>query len=147
MAKTLCKYRRVEIADKFAAIGRMVSTANYMCSSCARVAAEKSYLCKPSALKRPGEMAHVIKPMLSAVETAKLSPLPDGLAQRSALPADLDGVAPTADAEASRKHGKKKRKQLKKLKKLAKKQDKQMKKAAKAARRYQQAIEQALSPG
>ena len=53
MAKSLCKYRRVEIAAQFSTISRIVSTANYMCSSCTRVASEKAYLCKPSASETP----------------------------------------------------------------------------------------------
>ncbi|KHT61807.1 hypothetical protein RJ45_21070 [Photobacterium gaetbulicola] len=154
MAKSLCKYRRVEIADQFSTISRMVSTANYMCSSCARVASEKGYLCKPSALKRPTDMAHVVKPSLTAVETATVSKLPKaaslprGAVQAAALATELDTpalvvAAHPAVAAASRKEAKKNAKQLKKLKKLAKKQKKQIKKAMKATRRYQKVLEKA----
>ncbi|PSU30209.1 hypothetical protein [Photobacterium lutimaris] len=156
MAKSLCKYRRVEIAAQFSTISRMVSTANYMCSSCARVAVEKSYLCKPSALKRPAEMAHVVKPNLAAVEavavkTATASELTN-LAPLSPAPApvlatELDTptsvIASHPAVTASRKAAKKKAKQLKKIKKLAKKQNKQLKKAIKATRRYHKAMEKA----
>ena len=153
MAKSLCKYRRVEIADQFSTITRIVSTANYMCSSCARVASEKAYLCKPSALKRPGEMAHVVKPSLTSVETATVSelpkavPLPRGTVQVAAVATELDTPAPVITSHpavaASRKEAKKKAKQLKKLKKLAKKQKKQLKKAMKTTRRYHKALEKA----
>ncbi|WEM42230.1 hypothetical protein PTW35_17225 [Photobacterium sp. DA100] len=153
MAKSLCKYRRVEIAAQFSTISRMVSTANYMCSSCARVASEKSYLCKPSALKRPTEMTHVVKPSLTSVETATVSklpkagPLPSGAVQAAALVTELDTPALVVAAHpavaASRKEARKKAKQLKKIKKLAKKQKKQLNKAMKTARRYQKALEKA----
>ncbi|AJR06987.1 hypothetical protein C9J03_17760 [Photobacterium gaetbulicola] len=153
MAKSLCKYRRVEIADQFSTISRMVSTANYMCSSCARVASEKGYLCKPSALKRPTDMAHVVKPSLTSVETATVSKLPKaaslprGAVQAAALATELDTPALVVAAHpavaASRKEAKKNAKQLKKLKKLAKKQKKQIKKAMKAIRRYQKVLEKA----
>ena len=153
MAKSLCKYRRVEIAAQFSTITRMVSTANYMCSSCARVASEKGYLCKPSALKRPAEMAHVVKPSLSAVETAtvaklpKSAPMPRGAAQVAALATELDTPDPVIASHPtvaiSRKEAKKKAKKLKKLKKLAKKQKKQFKKAMKTTRRYQKALQKA----
>ena len=153
MAKSLCKYRRVEIAAQFSTISRIVSTANYMCSSCTRVASEKAYLCKPSALKRPTEMTHVVKPSLTSVETATVSelpqvtPLPRGAAQVAAVAAELDVPAPPVIAShpavvASRKEAKKKAKQLKKLKKLAKKQKKQLKKAMKTTRRYHKALEE-----
>ncbi|MGR5065893.1 hypothetical protein [Photobacterium sp. DNB22_13_2] len=158
MAKSLCKYRRVEIAAQFSTISRMVSTANYMCSSCARVASEKGYLCKPSALKRPTEMAHVIKPSLAAVEAVavetaavseltNVSPLSRASSSAPVLASELDTPAPVIASHpavtASRKVEKKKAKQLKKLKKLAKKQNKQLKKAIKATRRYHQAMEKA----
>ncbi|MGF1738810.1 hypothetical protein [Photobacterium satsumensis] len=153
MAKSLCKYRRVEIAAQFSTISRMVSTANYMCSSCARVAAEKGYLCKPSALKRPNEMAHVVKPSLAAVEAVEaatvseltnVAPLSRTSAPAPVLATELDAPAPVIASHpavaASRKAAKKKAKQLKKLKKLAKKQNKQLKKAIKATRRYHKAM-------
>ncbi|MCQ1057881.1 hypothetical protein ACQKPX_20500 [Photobacterium sp. DNB23_23_1] len=158
MAKSLCKYRRVEITAQFSTISRMVSTANYMCSSCARVASEKGYLCKPSALKRPTDMAHVIKPSLAAVEavavdTAAVSEVTNvsSLARASApapvLATKLDTPVPVIASHpavvACRKVARKKAKQLKKLKKLAKKQNKQLKKAIKATRRYHKAIEKA----
>ncbi|PSW09064.1 hypothetical protein C9J01_22130 [Photobacterium rosenbergii] len=152
MAKSLCKYRRVEIAAQFSTISRIVSTANYMCSSCTRVASEKAYLCKPSALKRPTDMTHVVKPSLTSVETATVSelpqvaPLPRGAAQVAAVAAELDVPAPVIASHpavvASRKEAKKKAKQLKKLKKLAKKQKKQLKKAMKTTRRYHKALEE-----
>lgn len=155
MAKSLCKYRRVEIAAQFSTISRMVSTANYMCSSCARVAAEKGYLCKPSALKRPNDMAHVVKPSLAAVEAVaveaatvseltNVAPLSRASAPAPVLATELDAPAPVIASHpavaASRKAAKKKAKQLKKLKKLAKKQNKQLKKAIKATRRYHKAM-------
>lgn len=156
MAKSLCKYRRVEIAAQFSTISRMVSTANYMCSSCARVASEKSYLCKPSALKRPAEMAHVVKPNLAAVEAVTVETateltnmvsLSRTSAQTPVLATELETPAPVIASHpavtASRKAAKKKAKQLKKLKKLAKKQNKQLKKAIKATRRYHKAMEKA----
>lgn len=154
MAKSLCKYRRVEIAAQFSTISRMVSTANYMCSSCARVAVEKSYLCKPSALKRPAEMAHVVKPNLAAVEAVavktatvseltNLSPLSPAPVLATELDTPTSVIASHPAVTASRKAAKKKAKQLKKIKKLAKKQNKQLKKAIKATRRYHKAMEKA----
>lgn len=52
MTKSLCKYRRAEISDQFALISQIVSEPNYICSSCTRVASDKAYLCKPSALSQ-----------------------------------------------------------------------------------------------
>ncbi|GHA61205.1 hypothetical protein ACFFLZ_19405 [Photobacterium aphoticum] len=84
MAKSLCKYRRVELADQFATISQIVSVPNYMCSSCARVAAKKAYLCKPCALSRPAAVSAV--------------PLPASSSCSSVVADDAESLAPVAQA-------------------------------------------------
>ncbi|MGF1725905.1 hypothetical protein [Photobacterium nomapromontoriensis] len=127
MVKSLCKFRRVELADQFSAISRIVSEPNYICSSCARVAAEKGYLCKPSALARP------------PVAEATTAVLTRGISHQAPL------LAPVMSPENASSPMKSKRlaKQLKAVKKLAKKKKKQFKKAAKALKHYDKALRKA----
>ena len=115
MAKSLCKYRRVEIADKIAIISKIVSEPNFMCSSCARVASEKVYLCKPSALVSQARLAKV-QPA-SSMSTI----VPELKEHEAQLEQDLG----------------------KKVTKLAKKKAKRLKQAAKAVKRYNQAVKKA----
>lgn len=123
MAKSLCKYRRVEIADKFDFITQIVSVPNFICSSCARVASDKGYLCKPSAL----------------VSTRAAVPheMPSKIAKSSADTARQDAQSLTFTTESVTKLTDK---QSKKLAKLAKKKEKRLKQAEKAAKRYDKAI-------
>ncbi|MGR5080434.1 hypothetical protein [Photobacterium swingsii] len=118
MAKSLCKYRRVEIADKIAIISKIVSEPNYMCSSCARVASEKVYLCKPSAL-------------VSQARLAKVQPA----SSMSTIVPEMTALTepePQSDGDLG-----------KKVTKLAKKKAKRLKQAAKAVKRYNQAVKKA----
>lgn len=127
MVKSLCKFRRVELADQFSAISRIVSEPNYICSSCARVASEKGYLCKPSILKRP-ESASVAEAM-TEVLTVELPPQTTPLAPVMFM-----------ENERSQVTSKTLAKQLKAVKKMAKKKNKQLKKAAKALKHYDKAV-------
>ena len=47
MAKELCKLKTSKIEKDFAKIRKVVLPARYICSKCARVAADKKLLCKP----------------------------------------------------------------------------------------------------
>lgn len=139
MAKSLCKYRRVEIVDQFATISKIVSEPKFVCSSCARSASDKAYLCKPSALKRARPLVAVttVVPELTR-EKAKVSELPTSPAAQTQLAAVA--VIEHEDAVAQPTVTKK---QAKQLKKLAKKKNKRLKKAAKAVQRYDKALQKA----
>ncbi|MDX1303927.1 hypothetical protein [Photobacterium sp.] len=127
MAKSLCKYRRVEIAAQIAAITRIVSDPEYICSSCARAASDKAYLCKPSAISvNRGQPANVTS-VKNAAEADPILPI------QSLVP-----VKPNAVEGQELDH-----KKTRKLKKLAKKKAKKLKQAAKALKRYQTALEKA----
>ncbi|MCW8331118.1 hypothetical protein MD588_20180 [Photobacterium sp. SDRW27] len=143
MAKSLCKYRRVEIADQFAMISKLVSEPKYICSSCARSASDKAYLCKPSALKaRP--------PVAVPTVADKASAAPGNVATVSKLPAPSPTVqahlaaVSVSEQEQAAVQPTVTKKQAKQLKKLAKKKNKRLKKAAKAVQRYDQALQKAL---
>ncbi|PSW03426.1 hypothetical protein [Photobacterium lipolyticum] len=125
MAKSLCKYRRVEIAAQIAAITRIVSAPEYICSSCARVASDQAYLCKPSAMssKKRVQSANV-RPAKSASED---DPIQSIQSLAPVKPHAVEGVT----------LGKKK---TRKLKKLAKKKAKKLKQATKALKRYNAAL-------
>ena len=124
MAKSLCKYRRVEIAAQIAAITCIVSAPKYICSSCARAASDKAYLCKPSAISlKRGQPANVL-PALISTEADRPPPTP------LLAPVNQHAVEGT-------KLGKKK---SRKLKKLAKKKAKKLKQATKALKRYNAAL-------
>ena len=149
MAKSLCKYRRIELADQFDAISQIVSVPNYICSSCARVAAKKVYLCKPCALPRTAVHApstSVVSPTaLSVLTPAAMEAAPVASAVHEAVSTHDDRMAvnagsgvteapaETLPSHASRKH-------IKKLTKLAKKKRKMLKKAAKAVKRYEKVL-------
>ncbi|MGF1759006.1 hypothetical protein L4D76_13930 [Photobacterium sagamiensis] len=127
MAKSLCKYRRVEIAAQIAAITCIVSAPKYICTSCARVASDKAYLCKPSAIS------------LKRVQPANVTPVKITAEADPILPIQL--LAPVNQhAVEGATLGKKK---TRKLKKLAKKKAKKFKQATKALRRYNAALEKA----
>ncbi|MGF1693318.1 hypothetical protein [Photobacterium kagoshimensis] len=116
MAKSLCKYRRVEIADKIAIISKIVSEPNYMCSSCARVASDKVYLCKPSALVSQTRLAKVQSAASMSTTVPEMTVLTESQPEQ-----DLG----------------------KKVTKLAKKKAKRLKQAAKAVKRYNRAVKKA----
>ncbi|PSW13070.1 hypothetical protein C9I98_22495 [Photobacterium sanctipauli] len=129
MAKSLCKYRRIEIADKFAEISKIVSMPNFICSSCARVARDKGYLCKPSSLSvRSAAPVAVSAPTPAASEAEAKS----HLAALSVIEHEQPITAPQVT-----------KKQAKKLKKVAKKKHKSLKKAAKAVKQYDKAMQKA----
>ncbi|MGL5430562.1 MAG: hypothetical protein ACRC9S_07530 [Vibrio sp.] len=50
MAKRLCKLSRSELVTSLGEIERLVVSPQFLCRSCARVAADKKYLCKPQSL-------------------------------------------------------------------------------------------------
>ncbi|MGF1683055.1 hypothetical protein [Photobacterium minamisatsumaniensis] len=126
MAKSLCKYRRIEIADKFAEISKIVSTPNFICSSCARVASDKTYLCKPSALT-------------SQLTT---SPIADSAVSKSEVQVHLSALEQIEQTESAISPVVTK-KQAKQLKAIAKVKNKRLKKAAKAVKRYDKALQKA----
>ncbi|MGF1686905.1 hypothetical protein L4C36_09450 [Photobacterium japonica] len=145
MAKSLCKYRRIELADQFDAISQIVSVPNYICSSCARVASKKVYLCKPSAL--PHTAVHA--PLPSVVSPTGLPVLTSAAMEAAPVASAVHEVVTTHDdswaveagsdvTETLSSHAS--RKQIKKLTKLAKKKRKMLKKAAKAVKRYEKVL-------
>jgi len=127
MAKSLCKYRRIEIAAQIAAITGIVSAPMYICTSCARVANDKAYLCKPSAISLKRVQPANVIPAKIAAEADPTPPI------QSLVPVNQHAV------EGARL-GKKK---TRKLKKLAKKKAKKFKQATKALKRYNAALEKA----
>lgn len=135
MARSLCKYRRVEIADQFAMISKLVSEPKFICSSCARSASDKAYLCKPSALKARTLTAVSAVTAKVATEVSEL-PAPTPAAQ-----AHLTAIA-VIEHEDAVAHPTVTKKQAKQLKKLAKK-NKRLKKAAKAVQHYDRALQKA----
>ncbi|MEJ2766496.1 hypothetical protein VV869_21290 [Photobacterium sp. MCCC 1A19761] len=132
MAKSLCKYRRAEIADQFAVISRIVSEPKFVCRSCARSASEKGYLCKPSSLQLPKQASKAPRPESVPAAAVVASP--------ALVLASSHGHTAPAPAELAVSLGKK---QIKKLKKLTKKKNKRLKKAAKAVKRYEKALAKA----
>jgi len=48
--KTLCKWKRREIDERFAELREIVTQPRYVCGKCGRAAAKKKWLCKPKAL-------------------------------------------------------------------------------------------------
>ena len=76
MVKSLCKYRRAEIADQFATITKIVSEPKFICASCTRVASDKDYLCKPSRLTNATSAAPIMAPILTPVITLAASAPP-----------------------------------------------------------------------
>ena len=123
MAKSLCKYRRVEIAEQIAAITDIVSAPEYICSSCARAAADKAFLCKPVAITlNGGKPANKSKNKISTEASI------------------ADPVSEHLDQIKWSKLGKK---ETRKLKKLARKKTKKFKQAAKALKRYNAAVKKA----
>lgn len=131
MAKSLCKYRRVEIADQFAKISSLVSEPRFVCSSCARAASDKAYLCKPTALKgRPAAKAP--EPSPAQALAAPVNNRPEAV-----LPAG-SGTGSTVQLPVPLT-----KKQAQKIKQLAKKKNKRLNKAAKAVQRYEKALAKA----
>jgi len=140
VAKSLCKYRRVEIVDQFATISKIVSEPKFVCSSCARSASSKDYLCKPSALTRARPLAAILATTSEVTnKMAKVSELP---VPSPAAQTQLAAVAVVEQEEAVALPAVTK-KQVRKLKKLAKKKNKRLKKAARAVQRYDKALQKA----
>ncbi|WP_087020616.1 hypothetical protein [Thaumasiovibrio subtropicus] len=52
MAKTLCKWRRNDIATDLKGLRKLVKKPTFVCLKCARVANEKKVLCSGSKLKK-----------------------------------------------------------------------------------------------
>ncbi|WP_318444496.1 hypothetical protein [Photobacterium leiognathi] len=144
MAKTLCKYRRAEIADQFATISKIVSEPNYMCASCTRVASDKDYLCKPSRLtsavkaRRVAKLAVPPAPQPTAITAPNIHNLP---APTAVGQSHIEMVS--VIAEEALEPDSLKLKQAKKLKKLAKKKNKQLKKAAKTVKKFEKQLKKA----
>ncbi|MNF09666.1 hypothetical protein D3C80_2103870 [compost metagenome] len=49
--KTLCEWRRNEIAFELKALRKIVKKPKFVCGKCARSANDKQYLCQPLRLK------------------------------------------------------------------------------------------------
>ncbi|MCD9553734.1 hypothetical protein GLP31_14780 [Photobacterium carnosum] len=131
MVKSLCKYRRAEIADQFATIIKIVSEPKFICATCTRVASDKDYLCKPSRLTNTASStAATLTPIVPSIVTlvASAAPAPD-MINVHYLP------MPTA-VEQRRIERVIIAEQTDKLKKLAKKKNKLLKKAAKAVKKF-----------
>ncbi|WBA08699.1 hypothetical protein [Salinivibrio kushneri] len=50
MAKSLCKWRRGEVEANLSALASITTPPRAACSKCARVASDKTYLCRPVSL-------------------------------------------------------------------------------------------------
>lgn len=153
MTKSLCKYRRAEISDQFALISQIVSEPNYICSSCTRVASDKAYLCKPSALSQHKVLLNPAPLAITGLATAEALIVDnniEALPQPSAVgQARLETLA-AAQAEPKLEVQEQECvvTKAKKLKKLAKKKAKLLKKTAKAVKKYEKALAKAkLSMG
>lgn len=120
MAKSLCKYRSAEIAERFPQICQIIGTPKYVCTSCARAASDKGHLCKPLAIKKTDKRT----------DEVTLPVLGEDVPQREPAALEKDKVS-----------AKKQAKQMKSLKKLAKKKAKRLKQAMKAARRYDKVLD------
>ncbi|HIF9446578.1 TPA: hypothetical protein ACX6SI_002894 [Photobacterium damselae] len=153
MTKSLCKYRRAEISDQFALISQIVSEPNYICSSCTRVASDKAYLCKPSALSQHKVLLNPAPLAITGLATAEALIVDnniEALPQPSAIgQARLETLAAAqAEPELEVQEQECVVTKAKKLKKLAKKKAKLLKKTAKAVKKYEKALAKAkLSMG
>ncbi|HIF9189781.1 hypothetical protein [Photobacterium damselae] len=153
MTKSLCKYRRAEISDQFALISQIVSEPNYICSSCTRVASDKAYLCKPSALSQHKVLLNPAPLAITGLATAEALIVDnniEALPQPSAVgQARLETLAAAqAEPEIEVQEQECVVTKAKKLKKLAKKKAKLLKKTAKAVKKYEKALAKAkLSMG
>ncbi|AWK83062.1 TPA: hypothetical protein ACX6QF_002474 [Photobacterium damselae] len=153
MTKSLCKYRRAEISDQFALISQIVSEPNYICSSCTRVASDKAYLCKPSALSQHKVLLNPAPLAITGLATAEALIVDnniEALPQPSAVgQARLETLAAAqAEPELEVQEQECVVTKAKKLKKLAKKKAKLLKKTAKAVKKYEKALAKAkLSMG
>ncbi|UKA01761.1 hypothetical protein [Photobacterium damselae] len=153
MTKSLCKYRRAEISDQFALISQIVSEPNYICSSCTRVASDKAYLCKPSALNQHKVLLNPAPLAITGLATAEALIVDnniEALPQPSAVgQARLETLAAAqAEPEIEVQEQECVVIKAKKLKKLAKKKAKLLKKTAKAVKKYEKALAKAkLSMG
>ncbi|HIF9161485.1 TPA: hypothetical protein ACX6PK_002320 [Photobacterium damselae] len=153
MTKSLCKYRRAEISDRFALISQIVSEPNYICSSCTRVASDKAYLCKPSALSQHKVLLNPAPLAITGLATAEALIVDnniEALPQPSAVgQARLETLAAAqAEPELEVQEQECVVTKAKKLKKLAKKKAKLLKKTAKAVKKYEKALAKAkLSMG
>ncbi|HIF9541546.1 TPA: hypothetical protein ACX6S1_001746 [Photobacterium damselae] len=148
MTKSLCKYRRAEISDQFALISQIVSEPNYICSSCTRVASDKAYLCKPSALSQHKVLLNPAPLAITGLATAEALIVDnniEALPQPSAVgQARLETLAAAqAEPEIEVQEQECVVTKAKKLKKLAKKKAKLLKKTAKAVKKYEKALAKA----
>lgn len=148
MTKSLCKYRRAEISDQFALISQIVSEPNYICSSCTRVASDKAYLCKPSALSQHKVLLNPAPLAITGLATAEALIVDnniEALPQPSAVgQARLETLAAAqAEPELEFQEQECVVTKAKKLKKLAKKKAKLLKKTAKAVKKYEKALAKA----
>ena len=144
MVKSLCKYRRAEIADQFAMITKIVSEPTFICASCTRVASDKNYLCKPSRLTNTAPSpAATLTPIAPAIVTlvAPAAPAPDMMnVHYLPMPTAVGQcrIERVTIAEQAEELEQPERllEQTDKLKKLAKKKNKLLKKAAKAVKKF-----------
>lgn len=138
MGKSLCKYRRTEIADQFAKISKIVSEPKFMCSSCARVASDKVYLCHPSSLSSHTE------PTISS--GMKLAPIPENIhhfPSPAAVGQSHAEIITVVEQQPMIEQQLLSLEQVTKLEKLTKKKNKQLKKAVKAAKKFKKKLKKA----
>ena len=50
MSRTLCEWKKHEIAEETAALAKIVRDPRYVCRKCARAAHKEKHLCKPTPL-------------------------------------------------------------------------------------------------
>ncbi|OOF11890.1 MULTISPECIES: hypothetical protein [Salinivibrio] len=71
MAKSLCKWRRGDVDAELELLATIVSPPCVACSKCARVARDKSYLCRPTPL--PASSESVTKKVKKKAKDEKLT--------------------------------------------------------------------------
>lgn len=55
MSKTLCEWKKHEIAEETAALAKIVCDPRFVCRKCARAAHKDKHLCKPMPLPLEGD--------------------------------------------------------------------------------------------
>lgn len=125
MSKTLCKWPRKDIESSFDELCQVIASPTYVCRSCARSAADRSFLCKPAALQESNVvLIDNTKEQLSEWKKT---------AQTGVVVVEPE----TSSIKQTKKALKRQKKATKKLAKLAKQQKKWTKKQKKLARSFQ----------
>ena len=57
MSRTLCEWKKHEIAEETVALAKIVRDPRFVCRKCARAAHKDKYLCKPMPLPEEAEVS------------------------------------------------------------------------------------------